>query len=340
MTRSVSISHFGLVLPVGASVVPNDLSVADPIILEMTPHSSNPARGLAVTQEPQPRSVHDIKDFRSELESAEWVDVPMPYGLELLWPYIVPMICLSEPDILALREQLQDAGVVTTWMLMDRLVVRRRGRWAMLPLRFAENLPGGVPLNRLFGLADNAMITTMQMPVPIQVDGSGAVHLVEFDRSAPLGDIDLQWILRDLGTVQPFQPQLTVDGTLPGDERDFAEGWRRLIEEAATHPKLRGGRGAPPRRTRPPGEPVFSGLVESEYRRLLREWGLEEADRARQRGERSASPPAPSRTVLSRKWESAKRSARTQVPLAERDAIPHDLKAAVEAEAPWAVTQG
>lgn len=79
-------------------------------------------------------------------------------------------------------------------------------------------------------------------------------------------------------------------------------------------------------------------LVRRLYTDALIRWGDTQRQERAERGESGGSLGAPTATTRQRLWESAKRMARNHVPdKTQRDSLPVDLKAAVEAAEPWAV---
>jgi len=100
-------------------------------------------------------------------------------------------------------------------------------------------------------------------------------------------------------------------------------------------PRLRPGRGAPPKQYRVPGFRLYSHVVAHLYRRKLEEWGHDWVARQRELGQTPRDVPAPDRRTLSSLWEGAKREARRQIAQEYRDAIPADMRVRVEREAPW-----
>lgn len=281
--------------------------------------SRNPAHGLIITREPQPAPIHD---HLAELRRSDWRDVPMPYGLEVLWPYEVPMMSLTEEGIQGLARELRDSGIVTTWLQIDRLVAVHHGRWLMLPYRSVENWPGPLDLIKLFALPPSAIIVRFTTPVPFADDGSGARMVVEFETAPPPGTRQVPWDFRQLGEVRPLQPEITSDESLPNDEAAFARAWRLLAQLVAVHPSLRPGRGGPPKRVRVPGMHAHPRVVAGLYRQKLVEFGAEWRRR-------------PDARECHSLWESAKREARRQIAREEREPIPDSIRLAVEREEPW-----
>lgn len=311
-----------------------DWSITEPTLMVIT-RSPDPEDGLAVSPERQPLPVGNLL---GDLAAAPWVRVPMPYGLEVLWPYEVPMMSLNESDLSAMGDTLRLAGVPTSWILMDRLVAFHDGRWLMLPPRAVENLPGLVDLHTLFGLPRSALIATLAMPIPLVEDGSGLSHVIELEDSPPPGQLRPPWVFRHLGEVRPLQPKVTVDRTVPNDEAGLVDAWNRLSQMVAVHPTVRPGRGAPPKRTRVPGLHVYSKVVASLYRRKLVAWGRDWLQKAHERGEQAPAVPDPPREERRLLWDSARREARGQIPQEARDPIPDGTREAVEHETPWRVT--
>lgn len=318
--------------PTGTVANPPKFSIGEPIMIVITPHSSQPSAGTLITPE---RQTVPLQDLFSEMQAVQWKNVPVPYGLEILWPYEVPMLGYDEAELSNMRARLGEAGIVTTWVLVDRFVAFYDGGCVMLPLRTVEGLPQPTTLQHLVGLPDAAIVNRLTMPIPMVVDGSGAVQACELDTSPAPGQLRIPWVFRHLGEVQPLQPKVTRDRSLPNDERPFARTWQDLAQRIAVHPTLRGGRGAPQKRTRVPGLRIYSKLVGDLYRQKLNEWGEKRRALHEELGEPNRPIPDLSpedRRVL---WDSARREVRRQIPQEHRNAIPADLKDAIDAEAPW-----
>lgn len=278
-----------------------------------------------------------LAPFRDhQAEAWTWQRVSMPYGVEVLWPYEVPLLTWDPEDWARLQTDLRADGVPMTWVLMDRLVAVYRDAWLMLPLRVAGPLSQAYTLPQVYQLPAEASLVRMTLPIPMAVDGSGARLVTALD-PFPGPHPDGLRRFRHLGEVRPMAPRVIIDPGLPRDEKTFAEMWQRLVKHVTVHPRLQGGRGAPARYGYTPGVKVYSHLVGQLYRDRLARWGEAWRDREQQLGHPpeglTPTPPDETRRSL---WETARREGRRRVTKKEhRDRIPKGLQAQIDAEEPW-----
>ena len=309
------------------------LSIGDSVGFEVRPHADpHDADGTVVpvgTSQNVP-----LHNLRADYTAANWVPVPLPYGVEVLWPYQVPMLSVDAADLERLRHDMALDGVVSTWVVMERQVAFHQGRARVLPFRTAAGSPRP-PLTTLFGLPADAVVGTFPAPAPFLNDKAGAVHVYTLDDTTPRAR---PWTFRHLGELHPIAPQVIPDAGLPNDEQAWVNDWKRLVLSVSMHPAFRPGRGAPPRHPRIPGLRAYSVVVRSLYTAALTRWGDTQRQEQAERGESESPVGAPNATTRQRLWNSAKDMARHHVPdKTQRDPIPADLKAAVEAAEPWAV---
>ncbi len=318
--------------------VPNDgggmpLSIGDSVGFEVRPQADPPDTGGTVIPVGTSQNV-PLHNLRADYTAADWVPVPLPYGVEVLWPYQVPMLSVDAADLERLRHDVALQGVVSTWVVMERQVAFHQGRARVLPFRTVAGSPRP-PLTTLFGLPADAVLGMFPAPAPFLNDGAGAVHVYTLDDTPPRAR---PWTFRHLGELRPIPPQVIEDASLPNDEQAWVQYWKRLVPIVSMHPAFRPGRGAPPRHPRIPGLRAYSVLVRSLYTAALTRWGDTQRQEQTERGESGSPVGAPDATTRQRFWESAKRMARHHGPdKTQRDPIPDDLKAVVEAAEPWAV---
>lgn len=317
-------------VPGDGGVIP--LSIGDSIGFEVRPQADPHDTGGTVIQAGTTQQV-PLHNLRADYTSADWVPVPLPYGVEVLWPYQVPMLSVDADDLERLRHDVGLQGVVSTWVVMDRQVAFHQGRARVLPFRIVAGAPRP-PLTTVFGLPADAVLGTFPAPAPFLNDGAGAVHVYTLDDTTPRAR---PWTFRHLGDLRPIAPHVSADANLPNDEQAWVRYWKRFVPTVSMHPAFRPGRGAPPRHPRIPGLRAYSGLVRSLYTDALIRWGDTQRQERAERGEAGSPVGAPNAPTRQRLWDSAKRTARNHVPdKTQRDAIPAALKAAVEATEPWA----
>ena len=86
-----------------------DWSISVPYFFVVTPHAPESAAGVAPSSTPQVLPIHDLQE---EMRSADWVPAPLPYGLDVRWPYETPMLSPTESELFAMRADLGLAGLV------------------------------------------------------------------------------------------------------------------------------------------------------------------------------------------------------------------------------------
>lgn len=323
--------------PAGTIINRPEFSLGEPMMIVILPPGSRPSEGTLIRPE---RQNVPLSDFQDEMKSPTWKVASVPYGFEVSWPYEAPMLTATVDGLREARSRLASAGVVSTWLLVDRFVAFFRGGWFMLPLRTVKGLQQATTMQRLVGLPDAVPLAKLAMPVPLIVDGSGTVHMCWVDTPAPPGHLRYPFRFRHLGEVRALQPEVVADASLPSDEQAFVRKWRDLVAEVAVHRALRAGRGRPPKRTGVPGGLDYSKLVAMGYRRRLAEWGEHRSREQAELGVLDSVPRDPTPQDRQSMWEGAMREARQHVPADLRGPIEKGTKAAVEGDSPWRPSGG
>lgn len=224
------------------------LSIGDSVGVEVRPQADPPGTAGTVIPVGTTRQV-PLHNLRADYLAADWVPVPLPYGVEVLWPYQVPMLSIDAADLERLRHDVALQGGVSTWVVMERQVAFHQSRARVLPFRTVAGGPRP-PLTTLFGLPADAVVGTFLAPAPFLNDGAGAVHVYTVDDTTPRAR---PWTFRHLGELRPIPPQVIEDASLPNDEQAWVQYWKRFVPTVSMYSAFRPGRGAPPRHPRIPG---------------------------------------------------------------------------------------